>query len=108
MKFDIRPSPIDGLGVFALRPFEKGESCGVAFTFPHSLLSVGKGTVDREIERTMLGRYVNHDSLPNCVVHIVDKGEICDLEYVASRVVNIDDELTLDYRTMPWEGVRNF
>ena len=56
----------------------------------------------------MLGRYVNHDVYPNCTFQIVDRGEDIVLEYIASRFIAKGDELTLDYMTMPWEGVRNF
>lgn len=108
MKYDVRKSPIEGFGAFALQPIPKGESCGVAFTFPRSLLRIGKECVDNEIKRTMLGRYVNHDVYPNCTFQIVDRGEDIVLEYIASRFIAKGDELTLDYMTMPWEGVRNF
>jgi uncharacterized protein len=111
--FDIRPSPIQGLGAFAARRIRKGtriiEYTGERLTpsaadarydddqseHPHVLLF----TVDR---RTVIdagvggneARYVNHSCAPNC--EAVTEQRRVYLE--ALRTIAAGEELTYDYR----------
>jgi uncharacterized protein len=111
--FDIRPSPIQGLGAFATRRIRKGtriiEYTGERLTPsaaaarydddrrepPHVLLF----TVD---QRTLIdagvggneARYVNHSCAPNCEA-VIEQGRVY-LE--ALRTITAGEELTYDYQ----------
>jgi uncharacterized protein len=123
--FDIRPSPIHGLGAFATRRIRKGtrliEYTGERLTpraaearydddrreHPHVLLF----TVDR---RTVIdagvggneARYVNHSCAPNCEAVIEQRRVYLE----AVRTIAAGEELTYDYQltrggqpTAEWE-----
>ena len=111
--FEIRPSPIQGFGAWAVRPIRKGmrivEYVGEripseeaeerydddAGEHPHILLF----TVD---DRTVIdagvdgneARYFNHSCAPNCET-VVEKGRVF---IVARRAIAPGEELTYDYR----------
>lgn len=82
----IRPSAIEGLGIFASYPFEPGHVIGPA---------------SQDGKRTPLGRYVNHHPVPNAVVTKDEHGNVW---AVAVRPIkgcsggNHGDEITFDYR----------
>ena len=75
----IGPSPIEGVGVFALRPFHIGEAVACARI---------------ESKRTVIGRYVNHAQQPNCVPRLVQSSIIL----LACCPIDIEQEITMDYR----------
>jgi SET domain-containing protein len=111
--FEIRPSPIQGFGAWAVRPIRKGtrivEYLGEriaseeaeqrydddASEHPHVLLF----TVDEEtvIDAGVGGneaRYFNHSCAPNCET-VVEKGRVF---IVARRAIAPGEELTYDYQ----------
>lgn len=75
----VRPSRIQGVGVFATEPLDEGELIGPTRV---------RG------RRTFLGRRMNHSAAPNCVVCPVGR----DLVVVTSARVLRGDEMTVDYR----------
>lgn len=111
--FEIRPSPIQGFGIWAVRPIRKaariveyvGERIAPeeaderydddASEHPHVLLF----TVD---DRTVIdagvggneARYFNHSCAPNCET-VVEKGRVF---IVARRAIAPGEELTYDYQ----------
>lgn len=76
---ELRPSPIDGIGLFATRNFEAGEV-------------VCPGRINGK--RTPGGRFINHSALPNITPVLVQD----DIFAVAARKINAGDELLVDYR----------
>lgn len=74
----LRESKIEGLGLFATKPFDVGYIC------PARLRSM----------RTEAGRYVNHSRKPNCIMRRLKD----DLVLVALVAIATDSELTIDYR----------
>ena len=111
--FEVRPSPIQGFGIWAVRPIRKGERIveylgeriaaeeaderydDDASDHPHVLLF----TVDEEtvIDGGVGGneaRFVNHSCAPNCET-VVEKGRVW---IVARRAIAPGEELTYDYR----------
>jgi uncharacterized protein len=111
--FEIRPSPIQGSGAWAVRPIRKGarivEYVGEriaseeaeerydddASEHPHVLLfTVDDDTV---IDAGVGGndaRFFNHSCAPNCET-VIDKGRVF---IVALRAIAPGEELTYDYR----------
>ena len=81
----IAPSDIHGDGVIATKDIKKDCLLGMVSEFI-------------PIERTELGRYLNHDNNGNCKVNGGD-----DDKYWCSTIRDIKegDELTVDYRTLP-------
>jgi len=75
---DVRPSELHGLGLFAVKDFQRGES----------ICKVRDGD-----KRTLAGRYSNHSPVPNCAVRLED-GQLI---LVALRGIEIYEELTTDY-----------
>lgn len=86
VKVTIRPSPIEGLGVFLSFPAEEGEIIAPARI---------RGC------RTPVGRYTNHSRNPNAVFVKTESG---DIYLVAKRRIagcsggNSGEEVTVDYR----------
>jgi hypothetical protein len=82
----MKPSPIEGIGLYATCPIMQGETIMPALV---------NGV------RTQGGRYVNHSRLPNCKMVIKDNG---DIDLVALETLygcvggNAGQELTVDYR----------
>lgn len=76
----LKPSPIHGLGIYALESFNKGAH-------------IGPARIDGK--RTPLGRYVNHSSNPNAQMTVLDNGDVA---VVASRPIYKGEEVTTDYR----------
>lgn len=77
--FILKPSPIEGLGIFALKDIERGHIAPARIN----------------CRRTELGRYANHSSAPNAKMVLLDNG---DLNLVATRNINAGEEVTIDYR----------
>ena len=76
---ELKPSPIHGLGLFATRDFEAGET-------------VCPGRINGQ--RTPGGRYINHSAVHNITPVLVQD----DIFAVAARKINAGDELLVDYR----------
>lgn len=76
--FEVGPSDIAGLGVFATRDFHPGEHLGPARLAQY---------------RTTLGRYVNHSCLPNVKTAIVGDH----VAMVAIKHIKCGDELLSNY-----------
>ena len=111
--FEIRPSPIQGFGAWAVRPIRKGarivEYVGERITsdeadqryddddseHPHILLfTVDDDTVIDAGVNGNDARFVNHSCAPNCET-VVEKGRVW---IVARRAIAPGEELTYDYR----------
>ena len=111
--FEIRPSPIQGFGAWAVRPIRKGarivEYLGERITsdeadqryddddseHPHILLfTVDDDTVIDAGVNGNDARFVNHSCAPNCET-VVEKGRVW---IVARRAIAPGEELTYDYR----------
>lgn len=86
VKVTIRPSPIEGLGVFLSFPVEEGEVIA-----PARIQGL----------RTPVGRYTNHSRNPNAIFVKTESG---DIHLVAKRRIagcsggNQGEEVTVDYR----------
>ncbi len=76
---ELKPSPIDGTGLFATRDFEAGEV-------------VCPGRINGK--RTPGGRFINHSPFHNITPVLVQD----DIFAVAARKINAGDELLVDYR----------
>jgi hypothetical protein len=111
--FEIRSSPIQGLGAFATRRIRKGtrviEYAGERITpqvadarydddqaeRPHVLLfTVDKRTVIDAGVGGNEARFINHSCEPNCEA-VIEAGRV----YIeAVRTISVGEELTYDYR----------
>ncbi len=76
---ELRPSEIEGQGLFALRPFSVGE--------PIAIARLGG-------KRTGAGRYANHSPSPNAMM-VADNVNIV---MICLSPISVDDEVTVDYR----------
>ena len=76
---EVRPSHIEGNGLFARIPFRSGDVVAPA--------RVGTN-------RTPAGRYTNHSPSPNVVAKVHDDV----IDFVATRNIDVGDEITVDYR----------
>ena len=76
---EVRPSPIDGMGMFALKSFASGDM-------------VCAGRLDNR--RTPAGRFMNHSCHPNIKPVLINE----DIYAVAVRPIFEGDELLVDYR----------
>lgn len=83
----IKKSPIEGLGVFAVKKIEQDALIGIVH---HIDCCSEDGLI-----RTPLGGFINHSDTPNCVSRRADGQKIIHL--FAVRQINKGDELTLDY-----------
>ena len=84
-RITIRPSAIEGLGVFAIKPIEAGESIGLSHVYDERFK-------DQWI-RTPLGGFINHRDIPNAEAVISN-----DLRYVKTlRRIEVNEEITLKY-----------
>lgn len=77
---ELRPSPIHGLGMFAVRDLTEGELLAPARL-------AGK--------RTPAGRYTNHSAQPNAIF-VAQPND--DLHLVAARPIAAGEEVVIDYR----------
>jgi SET domain-containing protein len=78
----IKPSGIDGLGLFATQDIKAGTQLGVT----HIIIS-------DDIIRLPLGGFINHTDNPNCVrINVANKSYLHTLKDIKQ-----DEELTLKY-----------
>jgi hypothetical protein len=77
---EIRPSSIEGDGVFAVRDLSGGATIGAA--------RLGG-------KRTQLGRYTNHSCRPNAIMVRDDRGDIW---LTSAKKISEGEEITIDYR----------
>jgi SET domain-containing protein len=78
----IKPSGIEGLGLFALEDIKAGTQLGVT----HIIIS-------DEVIRLPLGGFINHTDNPNCVrIDVANKSYLHTLKEIKQ-----DEELTLKY-----------
>jgi len=82
----IKPSHIEGLGLFATETIREGTDLGLT----HLLI---KNDIDVLIFRTPLGGFINHSDEPNCV-----RVDLHDKWYLKTKKdINKNEELTLKY-----------
>jgi SET domain-containing protein len=87
LKWERRPSPIHGHGVFAAEPVEKDECIGVSHDgYPY------------DIKMLPLGNY-NHSETPSAYSRLV-VAERC-RKIFAARQLAAGEEITLDFREAP-------
>lgn len=103
--FEVRDSSIGGKGLFAIRPFSRGEFI-VEYTGKHIPTSYAdmlktnrylfevdrQWTIDGSGEEN-IARYANHSCEPNAEADIQD-GRIL---YYAAKNISAGDEITIDY-----------
>jgi len=62
------------------------------------------GNPDQDYTRTDVGKYINHSNKPNMKLHrIKNIFYYRSIDYIRGGM-----ELTIDYKTFPWEGKRDF
>ena len=81
--FEIKKSPIHGVGVFSLKDFEKGELIDIHFFKDGDKLVI-----------TTFGKNLNHSDEPNAV----SKKDLTGYKTYALKKIKNGDEVTLDYR----------
>lgn len=107
--FILRPSPIHGVGVFAVRSFEKGDSlplfaeggdCVYLDSLPDAPfgdycveLNDGRVMAPHDFTRMSVGWYLNNATAPNAACDEV-------YEYFATRDIQAGEEVTIDYGTL--------
>lgn len=97
--FYIKSSRIHGKGVFARIQLPINTNLGPGF------VKIRKtGDPDRDYARTKLGKFINHSDYPNLDI----KNIRWKYYIITNRSINEDEELTLDYNTIPWEGRKGF
>jgi len=91
----IKPSKVNGLGLFAKEKIKKGHNLGV------SHIQIGK-----ELFRTPMGGFINHSDDPNCTKSMFRVSNVDDVliksDYKVWRLFTLKDikkneELTLTY-----------
>jgi len=83
----IKPSQIEGLGLFATETIKKETNLGLT----HLLI---KDDIDVLIFRTPLGGFINHSEKPNC-----ERVDHQDKWYLkTTKDINKNEELTLKYK----------
>ena len=84
-KVTIKPSEIEGLGLFCIEPIEEGIYLGVTH--------VGMGTT---LIRTPLGGFINHSEAPNCELR--DSTQFGGSQILVTvKPISEGEELTLTY-----------
>ena len=86
LKFDVegvevKESKINGLGVIAVSSIKKDSIVGLA-------------TINRAY-KTILGRYTNHSSIPNCRFQLLFNG---DFIMISLKNIKVGEELIVDYK----------
>lgn len=95
----ISRSKVDGYGLHSVEDFDSGVLLGLAYVrIKHT------GDIDEDIIQTEMGRYCNHSKDPNMIVLI--KGDRAFFETI--KYVQKGDELSVDYRTIPFDGHLDF
>ena len=77
---ELRESPIDGRGLFAIKAINEGEYIAMARV---------------NGERMIAGRYTNHSPTPNAIFVHDGSG---DLSMIASQAIVVGEEVTVNYR----------
>jgi SET domain-containing protein len=81
----IKPSSVEGLGLFAVEPIKKSTNIGISHV------------ADRHFEngyiRTPLGGFINHSTTPNC--ETLYEGRLINI--ISITDIEIGEELTLNY-----------
>lgn len=113
--FAVRPSPIDGRGLFARRrlPARRkiGEMIGEVITVQEgrrraqgrrrlALVELGDGTAIDGSRTRQFFRYVNHSCAPNTYMRIAHRR----VEFYALRDIRPGEEITCDYVESHHEG----
>ena len=81
----IRPSTINGLGLFTTKDILKGHIFGISH--------VKDNRFNNGYIRTPLGGFYNHSELPNCIAYIDD----CYIKLKTSRLIKKGEEVTTQY-----------
>ena len=92
---EVRDSEISGKGVFASVSFSRGASMGWMFRITDSRRDEIEWP--RNLKLSDMCWKVNHQSEPNC--RLITDGTEWVLQ--AKRDIQPDEELTIDYRTLP-------
>ncbi len=95
----IKKSDIHGTGIFAKVNLKKDTNLGTAFK---KVKNTGKP--DTDYTRTSLGIYTNHSNTPNIKIIVI--GNI--IKYTTLKLCKKGEELLLDYKTLPFQGERDF
>ena len=83
----IAPSPIDGLGLFAVNDIPKMADLGISHVETH----------DDRLIRTPLGGFINHSNDPNCSKTWHWSNEIDEYRLITVKYILAGEELTLSY-----------
>lgn len=87
----IKPSRIEGLGLFTLSDIDKGTNLGITHTEDY---------ITKKLLRTPLGGFINHSKEPN-----LKRKEVQRYHYVYAIVdIPMGSELTLEYTWYEPEG----
>ena len=81
----IKPSPVEGLGLFAVEPIKKSTSLGISHVYDKWF--------DNGYIRTPLGGFINHSNTPNC--KIFKEGRF--LSVLTITDIEANEEITLKY-----------
>ncbi len=96
MRIEVRPSPIHGLGVFALAEIEEGEWQAVygTITEDETHYAIELDEEDYALEPYPPFRFLNHSEDPNCAL---SGDEEYPVYILALRDIAPGEELTIDY-----------
>ena len=83
--FTIKPSSVEGLGLFAVEPIKKSTSLGISHVYDKWF--------DNGYIRTPLGGFINHSNTPNC--KIFKEGRF--LSVLTITDIEANEEITLKY-----------
>ena len=92
-------SDISGKGAFANTKIDKGDNIGLGFEKIDDT-----GTPDKDYKRTNLGKLINHSKKPNLQL----SKDSSKFYFITIKDIDDKEELTVDYKTFPWEGKRDF
>ena len=95
----IDKSNISGCGTFATKRVRNNVEIGCAF-----MIIGSNGIQDKDITSTELGALTNHSSEPNLLIKRDGNKYI----YVARRDIEKDEELTVDYSEIGFDGKKDF
>lgn len=80
----IKPSNIDGLGLFAIKPIRKNTLIGITHL---------TDAITKQIYRTPLGGFINHSKTPNCELKEVQRFKYL----ITKKDIEPLEEITLFY-----------
>ena len=84
-RLTIKPSTINGLGLFAAEELPVGENLGISHVYDERFTN--------QFIRTPLGGFINHSDTPNLKAYID-----ADFRYIKTlRHIKVGEELTLEY-----------